>query len=160
MIIEITNTKFATIMREIHTAAYGFTVNLYLTPYRFRRMIESTRYRAFGYFLKNSLVGFLFIDDESIFPGKFIEHFAVLPWCQGKGIGSKMLSHITTDIFRGSVLFLGVDKKKRRLVNFYKKHGFTRYDNKHLIFTGPKQWDYIGFEEGDDPANLNELGHP
>ncbi len=164
MLREITDPKFAITMREIHTAAFGFIIDPYLTPYRLRRMIEGTRHMAFGYFLKDTLAGFLFVDNESTFPGKLIEHFAVLPWHQGNSVGSKLLSYVVNNVDRGSVFFLSVDMNRHWLVDFYKKHGFEKYDDEHLIFTGPNYWPaptkFIEFEEGDDPSNPSELGHP
>lgn len=159
MLTEILDTRLATTMREIHTMASGFEIDLHLTPYRIRKMIEGTRHRAFGYFLKDRLLGFLFVDDESPFPGRLIEHFVVLPWDQSNGVGSELLSFVMHDVFPGSVLFLGVDPKKQHLKDFYKKHGFERYDEGHMIFSGYVQ-KYIEWEEGDDPSNPSELGYP
>ncbi len=135
--MEITDGRLASTMSDVHTGAFGFVRDPYLTQYRLRRMIESNRYSAFGYFAKSVLVGFLFVDHKSeiALPGKCIEHFAVLPWHQKNGIGSKILSYVINTVFPESIFHMGVDRKKEHIVNFYRKHGFEYCDDKHMLLT-------------------------
>lgn len=140
VVMEITDTRLADTMREIHTMAFSFIRDTYLTPYRIRKMIESTRHKAFGSFIKSNLVGFLFVDNESEIPlpGKCIEHFVILPWHQKNGTGSSLLSYVINHVYPESIFHMGVDRKKEHIVNFYRKHGFEYCNDKHMILTRGK----------------------
>ena len=140
VVMEITDVKFASTMSDVHTGAFGFTRDLYLTEYRLRRMIESDRYKAFGHLIKGDLVGFLFVDTEpeTALPGKCIEHFAVLPWHQKNGVGSNILFHVINHVYPDSIFHMGVDRKKEHVVNFYKKHGFEYCNDKYMVLTRGK----------------------
>ena len=135
MLAKITDGSIAATMREIHTMSFSFIPDPLLTPYRLNRMITGNRHEAFGYFMENSLIGFLFVDHESeiALPGVCIEHFAVLPWKQSAGVGSSILSYVINDVYPELFFHMRVDNKKMHLVAFYMKHGFVYHDDKYMI---------------------------
>ncbi len=135
---EINNPNFAEEMADVNSAAFGYRSIPIISKYRIKQRIGNLRYKAYGCFIKKTLTGFLFVDNK---PNEFvcspseklIEHFGVLPWRQGEGIGYILLSYIINVKFPLNSFHLTVDPLKHKVRSFYRKFDFIEYGETHMV---------------------------
>ncbi len=88
---------------------------------------ETKRMTFFGWKVNGKLVGVM--GSEPIKDVTLIRHAYVLPQCQKRGIGSKLLNHLKS-LVTTSRLLVGTWADARWAVAFYQKHGFSLQPNK------------------------------
>jgi len=82
---------------------------------------EMRRMTFYGWLEKGRLVGVMGI--EPIKDVTLIRHAYILPAWQKKGIGSKLLKHLISQV-RTRRLLIGTWADAKWAIDFYKKHGF------------------------------------
>ena len=137
---KITDKNLATEMANVNNAAFGYRSIPIISQHGIKERLKNLRYGAYGCFIKDVLTGFLLIDNK---PNEFvcspseklIEHFGVLPWRQGEGIGHVLLSYVINVKFPLNNFHLTVDPLKHKVRSFYKKLGFVEYGKKYMVLT-------------------------
>ncbi len=137
---EIDDPNFAAEMADVNNAAFGYRRMPVISQYDIRERLKNLRYEAYGCFIKNVLTGFLFVDNKPkefvCSPSeKLIEHFGVLPWKQGEGIGYVLLSYVVNVKFPLNSFHLIADPLKHKVRSFYRKFNFIEHGETHMVLT-------------------------
>lgn len=106
----------------------------YMTEDELRK--EMRRMTFYGWEQDGELVGVMGL--EPVKDVSLIRHAYVLTRTQKKGVGSKLLKHVTTE-YTGSRLLVGTWADATWAVDFYKKHDFTLCPDKDDLLK--RYWD-------------------
>jgi len=129
--------SFATKLADVNDKAFGFRQIPNISEYQIQQCIKNDKYDVYVVPDMGSIIGFLIVGNE---PDKFIssskekciEHFSVLPWKQGKGVGKTILSHVVNVAHPTQSFSLCVEAKNKA-VSLYKKLGFVNYGVNHMV---------------------------
>jgi len=128
--------SYAEEMFKVNNAAFGYAILPNISKYEIQQCINNKRYDVYIIPDMNYIIGFLIVDNE---PGVFIlspkekriEHFSVLPWKQGKGVGKTILSHVVNVVHPNDSFNLCVEATNKA-VFLYKKLGFVDYGSNYI----------------------------
>ena len=124
-------------LADVNQMAFSFRVIPNISKYQIKQCISNERYEVYAIPDMKCVIGFLIVDNE---PDKFIsspkekhiEHFSVLPWQQGKGVGKTILNHVLNVVHPTQSFHLHVEATNKA-VFLYKKFGFVNYGINHMI---------------------------
>jgi GNAT superfamily N-acetyltransferase len=142
MIRELTSKDTHTICEIINKAArvYRGVIpdDCYHDPYMPKDELrhEMARMTFFGWNERGNIVGV--IGFQRVKDVTLVRHAYVLPDYQGRGIGTKLLSHLK-EITKTKFLLVGTWADAAWAIQFYQKHGFTLMPNKDELLR--KYWD-------------------
>lgn len=131
MISIIHDIKYAPELHQVLLVAFKWRKYSIPSEYKIRAYIKSKEYFVFAHrnallreveeYQKKSISGILVFCVNT----KLISHVGVLIWEQGKGIGSKLISHIV-DNYGEEELYLTVAEDNLGARRIYEKFGFKK----------------------------------
>jgi ribosomal protein S18 acetylase RimI-like enzyme len=101
-------------------------------PDTHRRAFESSHTTVFAYHA-DRLIGFGRAISDGVYQAAIYD-CAVLPECQGKGIGKTIINNILSRISHCNVILYATPGKE----GFYQKHGFRKMKTGMAVFTTPQ----------------------
>jgi GNAT superfamily N-acetyltransferase len=133
----LVNPLFAQKMADINHAAFGYKQLPDISRYQIQERIKNPRYSAYGVLTGKHILGFLYIDHKPyefiLSPKeKLIEHFSIIPYEQGKGIGKMILDYVINTAHPNASFNLSVSANNKA-VYLYRKFGFVDYGSNFLV---------------------------
>lgn len=130
--------------RGVNNSISKFVMN-HFTPKHFEDIYHSENQKLFVFTDSEHLIGFIAIDLNSICEaGNFgyeVKTLYVQEYFQGKGIGTKLLGHVS-DIY-GNKYWLTTWVYNSKAIAFYKHLGFTEVGLTYFILEGEKHKNLI-----------------
>lgn len=122
---------------DVNHAAFGYKQLPDLSRYQIQQRVENPRYSAYGILDGKHIFGFLYVDHQPyefiLSPKeKLIEHFSILPYKQGDGLGSTILSYVVNMAYPCANFNLSV-AVNNKAIYLYKKFGFVNYGTNYLV---------------------------